>query len=94
MKYPTTEEYETICKEKQHDIDFEDQYEPSRKELGLPTKLKTKSEKTPDVERVVKGWFGDIFVESIYMNDEPHFLANVNGEITKEEFDKIKEDLK
>ncbi len=80
-KYPTEEQYETICKEKQHDIDFEDQYDPSRKELGLSNKSKTKSEKTPDVERVVKGWFGDIFVESIYIDGEPHFLANVNDEI-------------
>ncbi|GKS66870.1 hypothetical protein YTPLAS73_04170 [Nitrosarchaeum sp.] len=79
-KYPSEEDYESICKEKRHDIDFEDQFEPSRKELGLSTKSKSEN-KTPDVERVVKGWFGDIFVESIYMNDEPYFLANVNGEI-------------
>ncbi len=79
-KYPTEEEYETICKEKQHDIDFEDQFQPSRNELGLSTISKSEK-KTPDVERVVKGWFGDVFVESIYMNGEPHFLANVNGEI-------------
>jgi hypothetical protein len=79
-KYPTEEEYERICKERQHDIDFEDQFQPSRKELGLSVKPKSEK-KTPDVQRVVKGWFGDIFVESIDMNGEPHFLANVNGEI-------------
>jgi len=80
MKYPSEKQYETVCKEKEHDIDFEDQYQPSRKELGI--KSKTKNEKkTPDVERVVKGWFEDIFVESIYMNGEPYFLANVNSEI-------------
>lgn len=80
MKYPTSEEYETVCKEKQHDIDYEDQFQTSRKELGLPDKVKSEK-KTPDVERVVKGWFGNIFVESIYVDGEPHFLANVNGEI-------------
>ncbi len=80
MKYPTEEQYETICKEKEHDIDFEDEYQPSRKQLGLETKSKSEK-KTPDVERIVKGWFGDIFVESINMDGEPHFLANVNGEI-------------
>ncbi len=69
-----------MCKELGHDIDFEDLYEPSRKELGLKTRTKSEK-KTPDIERVVKGWFGDIFVESIYMDGEPHFLANVNGEI-------------
>ena len=68
------------CKALKHDIDFEDQYQPSRKELGLPTKSNPEK-KTPDVERVVKGWFGDIFVESIYIDGEPHFLANVDGEI-------------
>jgi len=67
------------CKEANHDIDSEHIQILSRKESGLPTR--TRSEKTPDVERVVKGWFGDIFVESIYMDGEPHFLANVNGEI-------------
>ena len=69
------------CKDANHDIDSEHIQILSRKELRLPTKLKIKSEKTPDVERVVKGWFGDIFVESIYIDGEPHFLANVNGEI-------------
>ena len=80
MKYPTEEEYEIICKEKSHDIDFEDQFQPTRKELGLSVKSKSEK-KTPDVQRVVKGWFGNIFVESIYLDGEPHFLANVNGEI-------------
>ena len=42
MKYPTSKEYETICKEKNHDIDFEDMFTPSNKELGLQTKLKKK----------------------------------------------------
>ncbi len=78
-KCPTEEEYE-FCKENHHDIDYEDLFQPSRKELGLSTKTKNEK-KTPDVERVVKGWFEDIFVESIYMNEEPHFLANVNVEI-------------
>ena len=78
MKYPTSKEYETICKEKNHDIDFEDMFTPSNKELGLQTKLK---KKIPKVERVVKGWFDDHFVESMYMDGVPHFIANVNGEI-------------
>lgn len=80
QKYPSEEDYDSICKENNHDIDFEDLYKPSRKELALS--IKTKSEKkAPDVEKVVKGWFRDVFVESIYMNGVPHFLANVNDEI-------------
>jgi len=69
------------CKELGHDIDEGDDYKEvySRKEQGLKELPNTK--KTPDVERVVKGWFGDTFVESIYVDGEPHFLANVNDEI-------------
>src|SRR3989338_2466851 len=38
-KYPTEKEYEK-CKEQEHDIDLEDDYQPSRSELGLKPILK------------------------------------------------------
>jgi len=81
-KYPTQEEVDNICKEKQHDVDVEDVFTPSNEELGLPpTKFtSTKSEKVV-IEKFVKGWIGDNFVESIYVDDKPYFLCNVKGEI-------------
>ena len=51
MKYPSKEDYETICKEQNHDIDFEDQYNPSREELGLE---KSKQESETQVKKLLK----------------------------------------
>jgi len=81
-RYPSPEDYERICREKQHDVDEEDVFTPSNNELGLPSiKItKIKSEKT-SIEKIVKGWIGENFVESIEVDGEPHFLSNVNGEI-------------
>lgn len=69
-----------ICKELGHDIDEDDTYKGTltREEQGLSEKPK---KKLPNIEKVVKGWFDDIFVESIYMEGRPHFIANANGEI-------------
>ena len=71
-----------ICKELGHDIDEGDDYKGAitNKELGIPIKTKSKK-KSPNVKKIVKGKFENIFVESIYIDGVPHFLANVNGEI-------------
>ncbi len=68
------------CKVLEHDIDEDDAFKGvlTREELGL---TKTPKKKTPNVEKIVKGWFEDRFVESIYIDGVPYFLANVNGEI-------------
>ncbi len=70
-----------VCKELGHDIDYEDNFSGnySRSELGL--KKNNSKRKVPKIEKVVKGKFGDVFVESIYIDGTPHFLANINGEI-------------
>lgn len=51
LKYPTEEQYETICKEKDHDIDFEDQFNPTNKELGIET---PKQESETHVKKLLK----------------------------------------
>ena len=50
-KYPSEEDYETICKEVNHDIDFENLYTPSRKELGLEN---AKPETETQVKKLLK----------------------------------------
>jgi len=69
-----------VCKELGHKIDEGDDFKgiETSEQLGLE---KSTKKRTPNIERVVKGWFDDHFVESIYMDGTPHFLANVNGEI-------------
>ena len=71
-----------ICKELGHDIDEGDDFKNilTREEAGLEKVSKPKN-KVPEIEKIVKGKFGDTFVESIYMDGKPHFLANINGEI-------------
>ena len=71
-----------ICKELGHDIDEGDEFKGvlTREEHGLNPISEIKN-KAPKIEKIVKGKFGDIFVESIYIDGEPHFLANVNGKI-------------
>jgi len=50
-KYPSEEDYETICKQENHDIDFENLYTPSRKELGLEN---PKPETETQVKKLLK----------------------------------------
>mgnify|MGYP005630760777 FL=1 len=69
------------CKDAEHDIDSEHMFTPSNEELGIPIKVSTSKHKAPNIERIVKGWFGDTFVESVFIDRVPHLLANVNGEI-------------
>jgi len=68
------------CKEKGHDIDEGDDFKgiETKEQLGLG---KVPKNKVPNIERIVKGWVDDHFVESIYMDGVPYFIANVNGEI-------------
>ena len=43
MKVPSNEEYET-CKEKNHEIDYEDLFQPTREELVLEEPKKEQTE--------------------------------------------------
>ena len=47
------------------------------------SKFKKKENKVPDVQEIIKGHIGGIFVESIIYENQPCFLVNDNGKIRK-----------
>ncbi len=67
-----------LCKDKEHDIDYEHLYSP-------PTPQTEKKTKVPDVKTIIKATLGQTYVESTIVDGKPMFLCNINGEVKTHE---------